>query len=184
MPSSQRTTPERILAAAGDEFAEHGLAGARVDRIAARAGANKERIYANFGGKDALFDRVLADRIAELLDTVPFDADDLPGYAERLFRFTVERSDLTRLLLWHTLERPGRLATIEPGASSQVAKMAALAAALEQRTDLDRSQTPDRLLGQVLGVVYGAALGVLASGTTADEAAADVRRSVERVIAP
>src|SRR5689334_11886003 len=39
-------TRARILAAATAEFAERGLAGGRVDRIAAAADANKERIYA------------------------------------------------------------------------------------------------------------------------------------------
>ena len=35
----------RILEAAKEEFAAHGLAGARVDRIAAKAGANKRMLY-------------------------------------------------------------------------------------------------------------------------------------------
>jgi hypothetical protein len=35
----------RILEAAKQEFAGHGLAGARVDRIAAKAGANKRMLY-------------------------------------------------------------------------------------------------------------------------------------------
>ncbi|GAB2474846.1 TetR/AcrR family transcriptional regulator [Xylanimonas ulmi] len=184
MLADARPTAERILSAASDEFAEHGLAGARVDRIAARAGANKERIYAYYGAKDALFDTVLAARIAELLDTVPFDADDLPGYAERLFRFTVERADLTRLLLWHVLERPTLLGTREPGATSTAAKVTALTAAQARRDDLDRTQPAGRLLGQVLAVVHGAAFGLLASGTDVEQTAADVRRSVTRIIAP
>ena len=37
-----------ILAAARDEFAEYGLGGARVDRIAERAGLNKRLIYYYF----------------------------------------------------------------------------------------------------------------------------------------
>lgn len=46
---------ERILKAATGEFARHGLGGARVDRIAARAGANKRMLYYYFGNKEALF---------------------------------------------------------------------------------------------------------------------------------
>ena len=45
----------RILGAATEEFARCGLSGARVDRIAARAGANKRMLYYYFGNKDALF---------------------------------------------------------------------------------------------------------------------------------
>ena len=40
-----------ILSAAQDEFAERGLNGARVDRIARRAGAGKNLIYHYFGNK-------------------------------------------------------------------------------------------------------------------------------------
>lgn len=43
-----------ILAAARAEFASHGFAGARVDRIAAAAGLNKQLIYYYFGSKAAL----------------------------------------------------------------------------------------------------------------------------------
>jgi AcrR family transcriptional regulator len=48
-----------ILAAARDEFAEFGLGGARVDRIAERAGLNKRLIYYYFEDKEKLFQAVL-----------------------------------------------------------------------------------------------------------------------------
>jgi AcrR family transcriptional regulator len=48
-----------ILAAARDEFAERGLGGARVDRIAERAGLNKRLIYDYFEDKEKLFQAVL-----------------------------------------------------------------------------------------------------------------------------
>jgi AcrR family transcriptional regulator len=48
-------TRQRILDAALAEFAEKGLAGARVDEIALRAGANKRMLYAYFGSKEELW---------------------------------------------------------------------------------------------------------------------------------
>ena len=48
-------TRRKILDAATEEFARYGLGGARVDRIAARAGANKRMLYYYFGDKDRLF---------------------------------------------------------------------------------------------------------------------------------
>jgi AcrR family transcriptional regulator len=48
-----------ILAAARDEFAQHGLGGARMDRIAERAGLNKRLIYYYFEDKEKLFQAVL-----------------------------------------------------------------------------------------------------------------------------
>jgi len=50
---------QAILAAALDEFARHGLAGARMDRIAAQADVNKRLIYYYFTSKDDLFLAVL-----------------------------------------------------------------------------------------------------------------------------
>lgn len=52
-------TQAAILDAATREFAQHGLGGARVDRIAERAGANKRMLYYYFGDKEALFLAVL-----------------------------------------------------------------------------------------------------------------------------
>lgn len=45
---------EAILAAARAEFGAHGYAGARVGRIATRAGLNKQLIYYYFGSKAGL----------------------------------------------------------------------------------------------------------------------------------
>ncbi len=59
-------TRQRILDAATEEFARHGLGGARVDRIATRAGANKRMLYYYFGSKDGLFLAALEDRYAHI----------------------------------------------------------------------------------------------------------------------
>jgi TetR/AcrR family transcriptional regulator len=61
-PSSrptERSTRERILAAAQEEFAAHGLRGARVQEIVARAGVNQRMLYHHFGDKDGLYRAVL-----------------------------------------------------------------------------------------------------------------------------
>ena len=52
-------TRSKLLTAARREFASSGLAGARVDEIAARAGVNKQLVYHYFGDKDALYLAVL-----------------------------------------------------------------------------------------------------------------------------
>jgi len=52
---------QALLVAARDEFAEHGLAGARMDRIATRAALDKRLIYYYFENKDSLFRAVLED---------------------------------------------------------------------------------------------------------------------------
>jgi len=52
-------TRSKLLTAARREFARSGLAGARVDEIAHRAGVNKQLVYHYFGDKDALYLAVL-----------------------------------------------------------------------------------------------------------------------------
>ncbi|MBO9554602.1 TetR family transcriptional regulator [Cellulomonas sp.] len=171
------STPARILAAAADEFAERGLAGARVDRIAERASANKQRLYAYFTSKDLLFDAVVEHRIDQFVDAVPFDADDLPGYAVRLLDFNLEHPELVRLLLWHTLERPGVLERLPEWGRATTAKVGALQASLDRRGTADVSA--ERLLTQVLGLVHGLLLVPgAAQGAVREDLAAAVRTLV------
>ncbi|MEZ5824799.1 MAG: TetR/AcrR family transcriptional regulator [Geminicoccaceae bacterium] len=59
-------TRRRILEAAKIEFADKGLAGARVDRIAERADINKRMLYVYFGNKDDLFLAVLEEAYADI----------------------------------------------------------------------------------------------------------------------
>jgi len=84
-------TQAAILAAATREFARHGLGGARVDQIAARAKTNKRMLYYYFGNKEALFRAVLegayariraAERDLQLLDVAPAEG------VRRLVEFT------------------------------------------------------------------------------------------------
>ena len=98
-------TKARILAAATDEFAEHGIAGARVDRIAAAAVSNKAQLYSYFGNKDALFDAVFAAHVVANVDAVPLTTDDLPGYVVRLYDAYLLDPALIRLVTWARLER-------------------------------------------------------------------------------
>lgn len=93
------------MAAAAAEFAEHGIAGARVDRIAAAARANKAQIYSYIGSKDQLFDAVFDAHVASNVNAVPFTARDLPGYVVALYDAYLADPDLVRLLAWRRLER-------------------------------------------------------------------------------
>src|SRR3954463_8353506 len=60
------STRQKILDAALAEFAHHGLGGARLDRIALRAGANKRMLYYYFGDKEGLFLAALEGRYAHI----------------------------------------------------------------------------------------------------------------------
>lgn len=86
-------TREAILSAATDEFAQHGLAGARVDRIAERAGVNKRMLYYYFGQKEGLFLAVLEgayQRIREEEHTLNLTQVEPTEAIRRLVAFTWE----------------------------------------------------------------------------------------------
>lgn len=80
-----------ILAAARDEFAEFGLGGARVDRIAERAGLNKRLIYYYFEDKEKLFQAVLEQAYRDIREEETklrlLDLDP-PTAVRRLIEFT------------------------------------------------------------------------------------------------
>ncbi|MEU6573683.1 TetR family transcriptional regulator, partial [Streptomyces sp. NPDC046805] len=106
MPPDATATKKRLLKAAHNEFAQFGLAGARVDRIAEAAQANKRLIYVHFGNKNDLFDLVVANSLADLARAVPFTADDLPGCVGNLFDYLLDNPQVLRLTGWAQLERP------------------------------------------------------------------------------
>ena len=96
MPRDSAATRARILAAAVTEFSAYGLAGARIDRIAEMAVANKRSIYVYYRSKEGLFYAALQRVIGELTEAVPVTEDDLPGYAGRMFDHLVDQTGATR----------------------------------------------------------------------------------------
>jgi AcrR family transcriptional regulator len=106
MARSAEETRRKILAAATDEFARYGIAGARVDRITKQAGVNNALLYRYFGSKIQLFDDVYSRLVLETVDAVPLDPADLPDYAGRLYDYYESHPDAVRLAAWRQLERP------------------------------------------------------------------------------
>ena len=104
MRDGQRSK-KQLLDAATAEFGNHGIAGARVDRISAAAGVNKAQMYGWFGSKDGLFDAVFAQHLERIVDAVPFTPEDLPGYVVALYDSYLTDPELVRLASWNRLER-------------------------------------------------------------------------------
>lgn len=148
MPRDADATKARLLDAAFSEFAAHGIAGARVDRIAEAASANKRLIYVYFGNKEQLFDTVLERAFTLGAEAVPFDAENLPDYAGKVFDHLIARPDLARLLTWKQLERPG---ATELETSAYRVKTTAVANA-QDRAQVDDTLDPTDLLALVLAL--------------------------------
>ncbi|MBO3681367.1 TetR family transcriptional regulator [Streptomyces sp. NEAU-YJ-81] len=105
LTSRGAATHRRIVDAAIREFAEYGIAGARIERIVTAARTNKAQLYAYFGNKEGLFDAIFFASLERIVNVVPIDADDLADWAVRLYDEYLRRPDLIRLATWARLER-------------------------------------------------------------------------------
>lgn len=142
-------TKQRLLEAAAAEFAQYGIAGARVDRIAAEAQSNKAQIYHYFVNKEGLFAAVFDELVADVTREVPLDAENLPEYAGRLFDGYEKRPDIARLATWHRLERRPGEALLTAVMESNQSKVDAIAEA-QARGVVSANYRPDVLLGLIL----------------------------------
>jgi AcrR family transcriptional regulator len=165
----------RLIAAGLEEFSERGLSGARLDRIARRAGCSAGLLYSYFASKEALFDAVYADLIDQIVEQVPITPDDLPGYAARLWSARAEHPVESRFIVWHELER-GAEASVPELDAAEARKVAAIAAAQESGA-VDATLGAEELLAAVLAVVHG-------YRGPAAEAPDAVRRAVARIVDP
>ncbi len=68
MSYSSEQTKERILACAAQEFLANGFAGANLRTIATNAKATTGAVYNHFNGKDGLFEAIVGDFAATLLE--------------------------------------------------------------------------------------------------------------------
>ncbi|MCW2830925.1 MAG: transcriptional regulator, TetR family [Aeromicrobium sp.] len=153
MVRDAQATRRRILDAATAEFAAHGLAGSRVERIAAAARANKRLIYVHYGNKEALFVATLHHVLEDVAQTVPLTVDDLPAYAGRLFDYLREHPHARRLGLWRQLERP------DAGPDESGFYAAHIARMLAERAHGDDDLPPADLIVMVAGLAQSWFLG-------------------------
>jgi TetR/AcrR family transcriptional regulator len=109
-------TAGRILAAAEEAFAAHGLAGARTERIAARAGVNRALLYYYFGSKRNLYRAVLRHLLGQLGHLiVPAESasasarERLVAFIEGYFDFLASQPNYPRLIQREVMESGGEL---------------------------------------------------------------------------
>lgn len=107
---------EAILKAATIEFAEQGLAGARVDRIASQAGANKQGLYYHFGSKEALFKAVLiaafeglVPNVSDVLQDKNSCQDKIAALVNALFDQVSRHSWVLTIITFENLQKGANL---------------------------------------------------------------------------
>ncbi len=135
-----------LLEAALAEFAEHGIAGARVDRLAGRAGCSVGLVYTYFGSKEGLFDAVFDQVVVQTTEQVPISPDDLPEYAGALFDGQTAHPEVMRLATWHRLEQQGGRPAIESITKANQAKIDAIEQAQRDGRLSTRFTAPELLM--------------------------------------
>jgi AcrR family transcriptional regulator len=147
MARDSEATKRKLLAAAVAEFADYGISGARIDRIAERAGANKRMLYAYYGNKEQLFETVIGLSLTQFTSTIPLDPGRLPEYAGELFDYLVRHPDRRRLALWRLLERP-------QASALELASAAGKLSALSRARPHDTALSPNSLLIFVIAIAF------------------------------
>lgn len=107
---SSETVISDILAVATREFAQHGLAGARIERIQQQTRTSKRMIYYHFGSKDGLY-RAVLEQAFEAARQVDQGFDPLKGtpqqalrqMARNAFEAFVQHPEFVRLLTFENL---------------------------------------------------------------------------------
>jgi AcrR family transcriptional regulator len=104
-------TRERIEIAAVEEFTDHGFHGARIHRIAGRAGVNKQLLYYYFGSKRQLYEHSIRSAAAGILPEAWRDERPLGTPSERIRQVVRLAADhlsahpsLVRMILLRALE--------------------------------------------------------------------------------
>ncbi|WP_419997507.1 TetR family transcriptional regulator [Streptomyces boninensis] len=185
MPEQPQTargaaTYQRILDAATEEFAQHGIAGARIERIVKAARTNKAQLYAYFGDKERLFDAIFLGSLERITNVVPIDADDLADWAVRLYDEYLRRPDLIRLATWTRLERRPAGHLVETHQHYDDRKLAAIAEA--QAAGRVRAGDPFDIMAMVIAMsmAWSPVSNVYAASSQEPDDVHDQRRTLLR----
>jgi TetR/AcrR family transcriptional regulator len=153
-----------IMLAAREEFVEFGLDGARVDRIAERAGANKRMLYHYVGNKEALYSEVLLQAYRDIREgEAALHLGELPPREamEKLVGFTFDHFRqnpwFIRLLATENIQRGAfvaELPEIRTLHSPLVSQMAEVLKAGERAKVFRAGVDPVQLYITIAGVSY------------------------------
>ncbi len=177
-----------ILEAARTEFAQYGLAGARIDRIAKTANASKERLYAHFGDKETLFRQVITTDGAQFFRSVAVRPDAVAEFAGEVFDLALNRPEHLRMVTWAKLEGLRLEAPEVDGRTVDQRDVTAIADA-QAAGAVDRRWNPGELLILLLGVglawaQFPDADRVSGDSTVLASRRADVVEAAARIISP
>ncbi|MFE3589693.1 TetR/AcrR family transcriptional regulator [Streptomyces niveus] len=160
MPRTEHLVGTRalLLAAARDEFAAHGMGGARVGRIAEQAGVSKERIYGYFGSKEKLFAAVISEALTEHATLLGPPSADPAEYAGRIYDLHRRNPHLLRLMMWEALHYDGGLPNEQPRTARYRDMVATLSEALGSESGSESGSACDTEAASTLLALIGLAI--------------------------
>jgi AcrR family transcriptional regulator len=140
----------RILQVATREFAEKGLAGARVAEIAEQAGVNKQLLYYYFGSKEGLYSAVLGSMVSISRNLIMelADRDNLTdAFLREMTPESIDRRrTLRRLWMWEALERGDRAILREEERREPWQRSADLVRQAQARNEIDPDLDPEMVM--------------------------------------
>jgi AcrR family transcriptional regulator len=152
-------TRKLILAAARDLFAEHGVDGVSVRRIAAAAGVNHALVHRYFGTKDEMVTEIILGEVGALSSLARPGADPVTSLAALgdAFRYLLTEGRISLLLMLRA-ELDGR-APEQLLEEAPLRPLRLLAGWLEQQGSAGAPSAADpRIVAMVLGaVIFGLA---------------------------
>jgi AcrR family transcriptional regulator len=167
-------TRAAVMAAVIEELSEHGYAGARLERVAARAGVAKTTIYRRWGSLDGLLADLMAERAAQEIP-VP-DEGDLGSDLRVLARHAVAsvRDPAVRAALASivaaAVQSPAAREVLTRFLAGRTATMAVIVDRAVQRGEVPAGTDAEGVIRTVTALIY---YRLFIAGEQADEELAD-----------
>jgi AcrR family transcriptional regulator len=176
-------TRTRLLAAATDLFAEHGIDGVSVDAVAAAAGRTSGAVYDHFGSKHGLLLALLDDWSGALVAVMTAEVEISADMGERLGTVWdnvcadpsegVRRLFLLEHELWLRAARDTRLATaLKQRTRASNERVSRGIARWQSEGRLQQNSSPDEVAVLLKAMVLGLHMQVQADPDSVDRAAA------------
>ncbi len=164
--NSDLSAEQKILAAARQEFCEHGIDGARMQSIADRAGVNKALLHYYFRSKNKLFEIIIGSLVSEIWRTIHADLNagpqglDLRSLIRSLVSSYIavmsKQPEIPRILIRQLLSRDGNVRIIAHGIFEEVGSSANRIMAVF-RTDMKAGRIkkvdPVQLIMNIMGMI-------------------------------
>jgi TetR/AcrR family transcriptional regulator len=173
-----------ILAAARLEFAQSGYAGARIERIAAAAGVNKQLIFHYFRSKDGLYSEVVSAIFASGVptpDAAVSPSERLRRVISQLFQWLHDNPGATRVLSETDVvsaTRPDTGAVVSTWLADALAAVRSAVASGQShghfRDDADPGEVADLVVSSAIGFAMIVAL-------VGDTSTAGVQRHIDNL---